>query len=141
MLLSLPEMERLTFPSTATASTNFSGAGNLRSRSTSIAGVDLSITYIYSLADLSISITPPSSIVVGQTATFGIDVSNIGDGEWYQSYVSFAVGNSIIQQKENYRPNEPMLRTELSAMVLRIMRFSNDIRIRAYMTSIDPLLR
>jgi len=64
-------------------------------------------------------------------------------GEWYDKYISFAVNNAIASGRTSgkFSPNDPLLRSELSAMLVRIMKLSPDIRIRTYRTSIDAIIR
>lgn len=70
-------------------------------------------------------------------------ISDLRAGGWYDNDVSFAVRNGIVPLSEDraFHPYDPIIRTDLATLLTEIMRYSGDLRVRSYRTSVDPLLR
>jgi len=71
-----------------------------------------------------------------------ISYSDVPQESWHTKYVSFATENHLIpgKSREFLMPGNPMTKAEITTLIARAMRFSGDIRIRAYMTAADPIL-
>ena len=71
------------------------------------------------------------------------DFADLEPGGWYDPYVSFASNNGITVERglTAFQPDKEIFRSELAALLTRIMRLSGDLRVRTYRTGVDGLLK
>lgn len=64
-------------------------------------------------------------------------------GGWYEKDVSFAMRNNITPTPADklFHPHSTIIRSDFASLLAEAMRYSGDLRVRSYRTSVDPLLR
>lgn len=71
---------------------------------------------------------------------FNIDNLPSGD-QWYDSYISFALAQGLLDEAEGTSLFLPITRARLTKLLADTMQFSRDISVRSYRTSVDGLIR
>ncbi|MDD5469275.1 MAG: choice-of-anchor E domain-containing protein [Candidatus Peribacteraceae bacterium] len=93
------------------------------------------------LEALVIALRSADAIPEGYAAK-DFSIPNLPAGDhWYDPYVSFALAQSLLDEKEGTSLFLPVTRARLALLLTDTMRFSADPGIRSYRTAVDGLLK